>query len=260
MPRKTKEPDWVALVDEWDSIMAGIDRSRSLKLDFIMDLLDAMRFRKFTILDLGSGPGAFARRILERFPGSTIVAIDSNPVMLRVGEGALAGYGPRIQWIRADLRAPDWEKLLPSRKVDVALSSIALHGHRPEELRLLCKTLGRLLRRGGLYVDADWIPWEGNQNPFNDVADRIRELREERDVRSSRKHFGAKLKQWSARIAKIETLRELVLENKSERKREMITSKMVGLETHLRYLHDAGFRQATVMWQERQMRVLVAIR
>ena len=59
------------------------------------------------ILDLGSGPGSLAVRLLERMPSATVVALDADPLLLALGASAWRDL-PGLRFVSADLRMPTW--------------------------------------------------------------------------------------------------------------------------------------------------------
>jgi trans-aconitate methyltransferase len=62
-------------------------------------------------LDLACGPGSIAQRLLVRFPAARAVAVDFDPVLMRLGQDALGDLDGRLRWVEADLRRPDWNGL-----------------------------------------------------------------------------------------------------------------------------------------------------
>ena len=63
----------------------------------------------FRIIELGSGEGGLAYRLLEAFPQATITALDGSESMRQQSEARLARFGDRAR-VR---RSPPW--LPPSR-------------------------------------------------------------------------------------------------------------------------------------------------
>ncbi len=121
--------------------------------------------RRFTALDLGSGPGSLSARLLRRFPRGRSVAVDYDPVSLRVGQGALGSSGGRLQWVDARLGHPGWTERLPRRRYDAALSTTALHWLTAPALGRLYRDLHGLLRPGGVLLNGDHLPWESRAAP-----------------------------------------------------------------------------------------------
>lgn len=253
--------DWVGLLNDWDRNFAGFDKSREAKFELMLDLLEAKRFRKFRLLELGSGPGAFVRKVLTRFPGASVVAVDYSPLLIQIGERALARFGNRLMWVQADLRDRGWETALPWKRAKIVVSSYSLHAHTPSQLRGLYRDLGKLVEPGGMFINADFMDWGARDSAFNDLSRRVLELRGSRPPR--RHELGrlhAARKRWESEVRKEPALRKLLAEEARARKRDSHEPKRSSLDAHLEFLHEAGFRQASVMWQDRNVRILVALR
>jgi SAM-dependent methyltransferase len=151
--------DFDSLLAKWGSIfLKTVDPTREARMEAILSVLGTHFHAPIRVLDLGTGPGPFAGRILKRFGGSQVVGVDSDPVLLRVGERALSHYGSRITWILADLRQKDWSYGLPAETFDAAVSSLALHWLEAREIRVLYRELRRLLRPEGCLVNGDFLP------------------------------------------------------------------------------------------------------
>jgi tRNA (cmo5U34)-methyltransferase len=71
-----------------------------------------------TVLDLGSGTGVTAARVLRRHPRATLVGIDPSPDMLSHARRAV----PRAHFLEARLEDP-----LPVGPFDLVVSAFAIH-------------------------------------------------------------------------------------------------------------------------------------
>src|SRR5437867_12833692 len=127
MARTPREPDWKGLLASWDRQQESFNPDRERRFDVMFEVLRARLPRRFTALDLGCGPGSLTARLLRRFPAARVVAVDFDPVVLRVGRGALRGFGRRIMWVDANLGARGWTTAVPLRRFDAAVSTTALH-------------------------------------------------------------------------------------------------------------------------------------
>src|SRR5947208_11442963 len=79
------------------------------------------------VLDLGSGPGSLAVRLLDRIPAASVVAIDADPLLLALGRSAYGGRAG-LRFVDLDLGAPGWAGGLGlARAADAAVSTTALH-------------------------------------------------------------------------------------------------------------------------------------
>lgn len=103
------------------------------------------------ILDLGSGTGETARRVLARHPGASIVLLDSSAEMLAAAREALAGE--RIE----NILVQRLEDPLPAGLFDLVVSALAVHHLESADKQALFRRIGALLEPGGRFVLADVI-------------------------------------------------------------------------------------------------------
>ena len=99
-------------------------------------------------LELGTGTGETALRVLERHPGARWVGIDASATMLARARERLPG---------ADLRVGRLEDELPAGPFDLAVSTLAVHHLDAEAKRDLFRRLAAVLRPGGRFVLADVV-------------------------------------------------------------------------------------------------------
>ena len=71
-----------------------------------------------TVLDLGTGTGETALRVLARHPGARWTGVDASDAMLERARGRLPG---------ADLRLARLEDSLPEGPFDLVISALAVH-------------------------------------------------------------------------------------------------------------------------------------
>ena len=256
MARKRGAPDWSELLRGWDAQQEAFNPDRERRFTVMLDVLAATLPKRFTALDLGCGPGSLSARILRRFPSSRVIAVDYDPVSLRVGREALGDFRGRLTWVDAKLGALGWTDRLPRRTVDVALSTTALHWLRERDLRLLYRDLGHLLPRGGVFLDGDHIPWGPRAQGLNRLAEGVRR------VRFGKIPLDREWEAWRRWWKKAEGIPELRLEFEERARRAAEHPKWpeVPLELHEYALLRAGFREVGVVWQDFTNRVLYACR
>ena len=102
------------------------------------------------VLELGTGTGETARRLLARHPRATLVGIDESDGMLAVARDRLPG--DRISLVVARLQDP-----LPDGPFDLIASALAVHHLPPAEKRRLFARVHEALPAGGRFVLADLI-------------------------------------------------------------------------------------------------------
>jgi len=106
------------------------------------------------ILELGTGTGETARRVLARHPGASLVGIDESPGML--GEARRVLDAGRVQLLVRRLEDP-----LPQGPFDVVCSALAVHHLDAPAKRDLFARVRDVLRPGGRFVLADVVVPEG---------------------------------------------------------------------------------------------------
>jgi tRNA (cmo5U34)-methyltransferase len=101
------------------------------------------------ILDLGTGTGETAARILARYPGARLTGVDESPEMLAAARAAL-GNEPLL--LVARLEDP-----LPSGPFDLVVSALAVHHLDGAGKADLFRCVARVLRPGGRFVLGDVV-------------------------------------------------------------------------------------------------------
>jgi len=256
MAAKVRDPNWKSLLRGWDAQQESFNPDRERRFRAMLDALAVSVPRRFTALDLGSGPGSLSVRLLRRFPSARVVAIDYDPVTLRIGQGALGDFGGRLAWVDTKLGTPGWTDHLPRRRFDAAVSTTALHWLPEPDLRRLYRDLGELIRRGGVFLDGDHLPWGRSSEGMNRLAEKVRRLH----------HGGGSIaKEWTAWEAwwknaeKIPALRPQFQERERRSAHHPRTGE-ISLDVHVNALRRAGFREVGVIWQDLTNRVLFARR
>jgi L-threonylcarbamoyladenylate synthase len=102
------------------------------------------------ILELGTGTGETALRLLTRHPGAELVGIDESDAMLAVARTRLPGD-------RVQLRVSRLQNALPDGPFDLVASALCVHHlHGPEKRDLFMRIRGALAP-GGRFVLADVV-------------------------------------------------------------------------------------------------------
>ncbi|MDO4572260.1 MAG: class I SAM-dependent methyltransferase [Clostridia bacterium] len=150
-----------------------------------------------TLLDLGCGTGLELGFIYPRLPGLRVTGIDLTQAMLDRLEERYASRRPRL--ICGDyLRLP-----LGEAAFDAALSAESLHHASHAEKRGLYARLRRALKRGGVYIECDYMVSTRAEEDFY-FAEYTRLLREQGLPESGRYHYD--------RPCAVDTQKHLLLE------------------------------------------------
>ena len=103
------------------------------------------------VLELGSGSGAMAVELLERYPTIRLTATDVDPAMRAAAAARLAPYGAR-----ADVREADATALpFADATFDAVVSFIMLH-HVIDWEKAVAE-IARVLRPGGVFTGYDLV-------------------------------------------------------------------------------------------------------
>jgi L-threonylcarbamoyladenylate synthase len=102
------------------------------------------------VLELGTGTGETARRLLEAHPEAFLVGVDESAAMLGVAASVLPGD-------RVDLRVGEIEAQLPDGPFDLVASALCVHHlSGPQKADLFARVFS-VLRPGGRFVLADVV-------------------------------------------------------------------------------------------------------
>lgn len=247
-------------IDRWDGQQQHYMPDREDRFTALIDAVAAAAGRPDPlVLDLGCGPGSLAVRLLERIPAAAVVAIDSDPLLLALGEAA---YGGRrgLRFADADLRVPGWPAALGlDRPADAAVSTTALHWLRAPELRAMYAALATVLRPGGLLLNGDHLKEDPGTSPV--LAGLGEALIEAEEARRSPGGHPEDWKQWWEAATADPVLGGLA----AERARRRLSEDHHGSETillaeHVSALAAAGFSEIGTIWQRGANRILCAVR
>ncbi len=209
------------------------------------------------VLDLGSGPGSLAVRLLRRIPAATVIAVDADPLLLALGRSAWRDL-PGLSFADADLRSTSWpEGLGLNRQPDAAVSTTALHWLNQQALAALYLELAQLLRPGGLVLNGDHLSEDADAPELRRLGRALIEREEQR--RSPAGHAETWTGWWAAAAADPD-LADLYAEREARRVESEHHGSPAGLlSVHVEALRAAGFAEVGTLWQRGDNRLLCAI-
>ncbi|MGV9797064.1 class I SAM-dependent methyltransferase [Mycobacterium sp. NPDC003449] len=240
-------------LERWDRQQEYYMPDREERFDIVIDILEEVVARPDPlVVDLGIGPGSLAHRLVDRIPQAHVVGVDADPLLL--GLGTTARPHPHIRTVLADLREPGWfDALGLDRAPDAYVSSTALHWMNRAPLKDLLRRCGANIAAGGVFVDADHL-YEGTDGPELDrVARALTARRAER--RGGRN--GEDWAQWWAAVESAPELGELVRDRDGGFAHPVDDRPSV--HDYLDFLRAGGFREAGILWQMGDDRVIAGI-
>jgi SAM-dependent methyltransferase len=168
------EINWLNWLSRWEEMQSSYIPQRLYRFDLMLALPDFEREAPVAVLDLGCGPGSLSFRALLRYPHGRIVAVDMDPLLLRMGRKAAGQMGAAIEFFEADLRDPQWWARFAGT-FDLIASTTALHWLNEESLRALLTRIFEALKPGGWFLNSDHV---ASDNP--EMQKQYREILKEK--------------------------------------------------------------------------------
>ena len=113
-----------------------------------------------TVLELGSGPGFLAQRILEALSSVDYIALDFSASMHALAKERLGDQARRVQFVEADFRLSNWKAGLP--KCHAIVTMQAVHESRHKRCAgSLYESIRELLHRDGIFLMCDHLVGDG---------------------------------------------------------------------------------------------------
>lgn len=235
------------LVERWDSQQGAYIADREGRFTAILDTLDLATGGEFTAVDLACGPGSLTARILDRFPQSSVVAVDYDPMLLELAREHLDDYGHRVRFVDADLTDPQWSDRV-TEQLDTSpraiVSTTALHWLQPEQVIGLYAGIKSMLGPGGLFLNGDHFRFDG-------IDQHITEWSAQHDRSTQRLGFAAGADEWDQwwdllrshpRIGNLHDERTRRFANRDG-------TPPTAVQFQLAALRQAGFAESGTVWQ-----------
>ncbi|WP_405388676.1 class I SAM-dependent methyltransferase [Streptomyces sp. NBC_01102] len=245
--------DWQSWQQSWDRQQEWYMPDREERFRVMLDMVEAVVGPEPRVLDLACGTGSITDRLLTRFPNVTSVGVDLDPALLAIARGTFDGDG-RVTFVTADLKDPDWPTLLPHASYDAVLTATALHWLHSEPLTALYGQIGRLVRDGGVFMNADHMI--DTDTPRINAAEQAH-----RHAARDRARAAGALDwaQWWALAAEDPVLAAPT----AERFRiygEHADGDMPSPRWHARTLREAGFGEARAVWSSPSDSLVLAVK
>lgn len=156
--RSVQAYDDAERVRRYDRDMDRLHPNRHRMVAVALEVLSEFEGRRATVLELGTGTGFFASRLLTRHPGATLLGIDGAAHMIDLASARLRDAGVAD---RARLVLSNFEDFNPGEagvdSVDIIFSSYALHHLRVDAKRNVLTRVLRHLNPGGWFLNADLV-------------------------------------------------------------------------------------------------------
>jgi SAM-dependent methyltransferase len=245
-------------IGRWDVQQESFLPDREERFTALIDIVAEATGRPDPlVIDLGCGPGSLAVRLLAAIPGATVVAVDTDPLLLALGEAAWAGHA-RLRFADLDLRSAGWSTALGlPRPADAAVSTTALHWLDVAELSAMYAELATVLRPGGVLVNGDHLADDERAAPV--LARLGKALIEREERRRFPGGHGETWQGWWDAVLADPALGDLAATRASRNTSAHHGSPSRYLHTHVEALRAAGFAEAGTLWQRGENRLLCGV-
>lgn len=198
---------------------------------------------RITVLDIGCGPGSLTNAVLQRFANAQVVAVDVDPVLLRLLRETTP-YLDRITIVDADLRDPDIADRLPGG-CDAAISATALHWLQPAALVDAYRAIAQALRPGGLMLNADHLLFDATALP------ELRQLCIDQRERVFDEAVASGARSWDDWWVDALSMPgwEAEVQEYHRRWQGRTPARKVDTQFHLAAMRAAGFGETATIWQ-----------
>ena len=149
-----KDIDWRGWIKRWDLMQDFYIPARKERFETIVQLIADSQRKVSRVLDIGCGTGSLMLPVLESFAKAEVWGVDFDMTLLMLAKKRLSRFSKRVKLIKADLRNPNWLKLIPAN-FDAVISATALHWFSPPQLNRLYKQFANILAYGGIFLNAD---------------------------------------------------------------------------------------------------------
>jgi tRNA (cmo5U34)-methyltransferase len=203
---------------------------RQEMLSLIVQLIPFEQDEPVRVLDLGTGTGVPAQRVLQDFPRANVICVDKSAEMMEIGCAKLDEYGDRVRFVQADLEDPSWNNDLPD-KFDAIISALAFNLLTDRAKQRLFAQCYEMLEPRGCLV----------------FSDRLRAAEETVD-----RFYLYQWMNFIVRQTKEVLGKEVTLETVTARQRSLDEAagvKSATLEDILAWLKQAGFAQVECYWK-----------
>ncbi|MEU3186674.1 class I SAM-dependent methyltransferase [Streptomyces sp. NPDC006923] len=239
-------------VERWERQQQRYAIDREERFTVVADVVEhvTMGRPEAQVVDLGCGPGSLAVRLSQRLPDARIVAVDMDPVLLGLGRSL---ESDAVRYVDAVIGEPGWTDTLGlDGPLDAAVSTTALHYFPDRLLQTVYAQLARILRPGGVLVNADHLLQEAAE-----LAAHVGHKRAGRQQAFAHEDWES----WWAAAEQDPNLTALFHERRRRHNRQDGNrNNGLTLARHSEMLRHAGFSQVGSVWQVGNSCVLVAVR
>jgi len=228
-------------VANYDADMDLMHPNRHKMAEMIENVLAVSVAHPRLAIDVGTGTGFLVDRILRAFPALRVTAVDGAEQMVDLARTRLGPLAHRVDFRVGDFR--NLETLCENAcPVDAVVSAYALHHLSSNEKLQVLRTVHRMLKPGGWFLNADLTLAE------DDALDAITQNLRVQGIVQRANGCDPRFVDASATRRFLDDL------ERNERDQPIRPAE------DLRILHEAGFSRVTTLWRETRESVFGAMR
>lgn len=247
--------DWHSWLEQWDRQQERYRPHREEGIQAIVSIVESVVTNgRGRVLDLACGCGSISTRLLARLPHLDIVAVDRDPVLLRIAQG-LFDDNPQVTIVEADLYKIDWAKALGESRFDAVVTATSLHWLPAIDVQRIYRDISIMLRLGGVFSNLDWMPIV-YASRIGAIADRYVQSHEAYVARMT-PEIPSWDDWWKAVANEPQLVEELA---RRQRLAGRSAEFMPARDWHEQELLAVGFSEAAEVWRCFKSAVVVAVR
>jgi RimJ/RimL family protein N-acetyltransferase/ubiquinone/menaquinone biosynthesis C-methylase UbiE len=229
----------------WNGYMSSYCGGRASCFELVEELMRQMlQGEALNVLDIGCGTATFtARQLLIKSPPRRITAVDGSEKGLLVAR-QVVGRGAPVTFLNGDLTTDAWASELTAGSYDVAFLGWVTHEIEPRHLPELYTAIAKLLRRGGLLFNTDFM--DGLQANWRNLSGDYQ-----------RRRIGNAFPAFNARFEKLPQVAEAIAKDRRVKTRWSVRHTP---DVHMRLLLETGFVESEEIWRYLGSSMVMAIR
>lgn len=170
------------MIEEWEDMQNAYYPDRRGQLGFLVSIVSQME-EVDKVLEIGAGTGNLSKMLIDRTPGSSVIVVDFDEIMLEMAKYNLRDFDNNAKFLKRDLKDSEWLKGIP-KNLSAVVSAYTFHVLSDKRRQDVYSEIYGMLKEGGLFicideVDSDFYEFEAIcQNVLENIRDnaRVREL------------------------------------------------------------------------------------
>lgn len=191
------------------------------------------------VLEVGTGTGLTSVRILEADPRIKLATVDVDANLIEKAKQVLSDMLERIEFINRDILSVLQE--MEDQSIDAMASALAIHNFPSDYREQMMKELARVLKSGGLFVNADKYALDDSEAHAKSLKEQIDsfDMFDKMDISE----------------VDIPALKQGWIKHYQDDERTKITE-----HEQIKMLEDIGFKDIKVIFRESMEAVITAIK